>query len=136
MRCGRRTPIPCPGELLALRVEGRVGPQVAIVRWFRNTMRGSGLEFGCEVLSDNPEAAAAALESATDRKRVPVVVLPLDTSKSGSAEVLPQLIVAAGAFGIDQGVALTRAGETGFAVLTKLAEQGPGFEIYDFAAVG
>jgi len=124
------------GELLALRVEGRTGPQVAIVRWFRNTMRGSGLEFGCEVLSDNPEAAAAALESAPDGKRVPVVVLPLDPGKSGSEDVLPQIIVAAGSFGIEQGVALTRAGETGFAVLTKLAEQGPGFEIYDFAAVG
>ncbi len=51
------------GELVAMRVEGRAGPQVAIVRWFRNTMRGSGLEFGCEVLCDNPEAASAALET-------------------------------------------------------------------------
>jgi hypothetical protein len=62
-------------------------------------------------------------------------VLPLDTAKAGSADVLPQIIVAAGPFGIDQGVALTRAGETGFAVLTKLVEQGPGFEIYDYASV-
>lgn len=122
------------GELVALRVEGKTGPQVAIVRWFRNTMRGSGLEFGCEVLSDSPEAASAALENAPDGKRVPVVVLPLDTAK-GSTDSLPQLIVAAGPFGVDQGVALTRAGETGFAVLTKLVEQGPGFEIYDYAAV-
>jgi hypothetical protein len=123
------------GELVALRVEGKVGPQVAIVRWFRNTMRSSGLEFGCEVLSDSPEAASAALENAPDGKRVPVVVLPLDTAKAGSAEVPPQIIVAAGPFALDQGVALTRAGETGFAVLTKLVEQGPGFEIYDYAAV-
>ena len=123
------------GELVALRVEGRTGPQVAIVRWFRNTMRGSGLEFGCEVMCDNPEAAAAALEGAPDGKRVPVVVLPPDPGKAGSEDMPPQLVVAAGAFGIDQGVALTRAGETGFAVLTKLVEQGPGFEIYDYAAV-
>jgi len=123
------------GELVALRVEGKTGPQVAIVRWFRNTMRGSGLEFGCEVLSDSPEAASAALENSPDGKRVPVVVLPLDTTKAGAAESLPQIIVAAGPFGVDQGVALTRAGETGFAVLTKLVEQGPGFEIYDYAAV-
>jgi hypothetical protein len=124
------------GELLALRIEGRAGPQVAVVRWFRNTMRGTGLEFGCEVLSDNPEAAAAALESAPEGKRVPVVVLPAVAGGSGSDDTLPQLIVAVGAFGVDQGVALTRAGETGFAVLTKLVEQGPGFEIYDFAAIG
>jgi hypothetical protein len=124
------------GELLALRIEGRPGPQVAIIRWFRNTMRGTGLEFGCEVLSDSPEAAAAALESAPEGKRVPVVVLPPPAGSSGSDDALPQLIVAVGAFGVDQGVALTRAGKTGFAVLTKLVEQGPGFEIYDFAAVG
>jgi hypothetical protein len=123
------------GELVAMRVEGRAGPQVAIVRWLRNTMRGSGLEFGCEVMSDNPEAASAALEGAPDGKRVPVVVLPLDANKSGADDTLPQLIVIAGAFGLDQGVALTRAKETGFAVLTKLVEQGPGFEIYDYAAV-
>jgi hypothetical protein len=123
------------GELVALRVEGKPGPQVAIVRWFRNTMRASGLEFGCEVLSDSPEAAAAALENAPDGKRVPVVVLPHDKAKAGSADTAPQIIVAAGPFAVDQGVALTRAGETGFAVLTKLVEQGPGFEIYDYAAV-
>jgi hypothetical protein len=57
-------------------------------------------------------------------------------SHQGRAEdTLSQIIVAAGAFGLDQGVALTRAGETGFAVLTKLVEQGPGFEIYDYASV-
>jgi hypothetical protein len=123
------------GELLALRLEGRAGPQVAVVRWFRNTMRGTGLEFGCEVLSDNPEAAAASFESALDGKRVPVVVLPVVAGSADADDTLPQLIVPAGAFGIDQGVALVRAGETGFAVLTKLVEQGPGFEVYDFAAV-
>jgi hypothetical protein len=99
-------------------------------------MRGTGLEFGCEVLSDNPEAAAAALESAPDGRRVPAVVLPPAAGSSGADDNLPQLIVTTGAFGVDQGVALTRAGATGFAVLTKLVEQGPGFEIYDFAAVG
>jgi hypothetical protein len=30
---------------------------------------------------------------------------------------------------------LSRGRETGFAVLTKLIEQGPDFEIYDFAPV-
>ena len=122
------------GELIALRVEGRAGPQVAIVRWFRNTLRGSGLEFGCEILSDNPEAAAAAPETAAAGKLVPVVVLPADSAKA-DAEALPQLIVAAGAFSVDQGVTLTRGRATGYAVLTKLVEQGPGFEIYDFATV-
>ena len=122
------------GELIALRVEGRAGPQVAIVRWFRNTLRGSGLEFGCEILSDNPEAAAAAPETASAGKLVPVVVMPADTAKP-DAEAMPQLIVAAGAFSVDQGVSLTRGRVTGFAVLTKLVEQGPGFEIYDFATV-
>jgi hypothetical protein len=48
---------------------------------------------------------------------------------------LPQVVTATGAFGVDQGMALTRGKETGFVVLTKLVEQGPGFEIYDFASV-
>jgi len=130
-------PNPAPlriGELIALRVEGRSGPQVAMVRWFRNMLRGGGLEFGCEILSDNPEAAAAAPESGPTGKPVPVVVLPATPAKT-NGDAMPQLIVAAGSFAVDQGVSLTRGKETGFAVLTKLVEQGPGFEIYDYATV-
>jgi len=124
------------GELIALRVDGRPGPQVAIVRWFRNTMKGTALEFGCEILSENPEAASAAAENAPDgQKGVPVVVLPATAGKTGGEASLPQLIVATGAFGVDHGVALKRGKEAGFAVLTKLVEQGPGFEVYDFAPV-
>lgn len=123
------------GELIALRVEGRPGPQVAIVRWFRNTLKGSALEFGCEILCDNPEAAAAASEDAKDgEKRAPVIVFPL-SPRNESEGALPQIVTATGTFGVDQGMALTRGKETGFAVLTKLVEQGPGFEIYDYAPV-
>jgi hypothetical protein len=131
-------PSPSPlriGELIALRVEGRAGPQVAIVRWFRNTLKGSALEFGCEILSDNPEAAAAAAENAPDgEKRAPVVIFPVPQRNEADGS-LPQVVTAAGMFGVDQGMALTRGKETGFAVLTKLVEQGPGFEIYDYAPV-
>jgi hypothetical protein len=124
------------GELIALRVEGRPGPQVAMVRWFRNTMKSSALEFGCEILSDSPEAAAAASENAPDgEKRAPAIVLPPLPGKPGGEGSLPQIIVPSGLFAIDQGVALTRGKQSGFAVLTKLVEQGPGFEIYDFAPV-
>jgi hypothetical protein len=123
------------GDLIGLRVEGRAGPQVAMVRWFRNSMQGSGLEFGCEILSDQPEAAAAAAEDAGEGKRVPVVVLPAEPARAGREATLSQVIVGAGMFGVDQGIALSRGRETGFAVLTKLIEQGPGFEIYDFAPV-
>ena len=59
------------GELIALRVEGRGGLQVAMVRWFRNTLKGSGLEFGCELVSDSPEAAAAAAEGLAERATDP-----------------------------------------------------------------
>jgi hypothetical protein len=131
-------PSPSPlriGELIALRVEGRAGPQVAMVRWFRNTLKGSALEFGCEILCDHPEAAAAAAENAADgEKRAPVVVFPVP-QRSEADGALPQVVTASGVFGVDQGMALTRGKETGFAVLTKLVEQGPGFEIYDYAPV-
>src|SRR6266511_3967469 len=121
------------GDLIALRVEGRSGLQVAAIRWFRNTLKGSGLEFGCELLSDSPEAAAAAAEGSPENQLTPVVVLPEDAG--GSTESLPQLLVPAGTFDVEQAVSLRRGKETGFAVLTKLAEQGPGYELYEFAAV-
>ena len=124
------------GELIALRVEGRTGLQVAMVRWFRNTLKGSGLEFGCELLSDRPEAAAAAGEDAADASLTPVVVLPEDKGAAAGAEPLaPQLLLPSGHFEVEQAVALRRGNATGFAVLTKLVEQGPGFELYDYAPV-
>ena len=123
------------GELIALRVEGRSGLQVAIVRWFRNTFTGSGLEFGCELFSDSPEAAAAAMEDGTASSVTPVVVLPEE--KGGGPEAAPpQILVPAGSFAVEQDITLKRGKETGFAVLTKLIEQGPGFELYEFIAVG
>jgi cyclic-di-GMP-binding protein len=123
------------GELIALRIEGRNSLQVAMVRWFRNTFKGSGLEFGCELLSDSPEAAAAASEDAAESSVTPVVVFPED--KGNAAEPAPpQILVPAGAFALEQAITLKRGQDTGFAVLTKLLEQGPGFELYEFVAVG
>ena len=123
------------GELIALRIEGRTSLQVAMVRWFRNTLKGGGLEFGCELLSDKPEAAVAAAEDAAEGSLTPVVVLPEDAGVRAD-ESPPQIIVPAGAFGLEQAVSLRRGENTGFAVLTKLVEQGPGFELYEFVAVG
>jgi len=123
------------GELIALRVEGRSGLQVAIVRWFRNTFTGSGLEFGCELLSDSPEAAAAAMEDGTASSVTPVVVFP-EEKGTGPELAPPQILVPMGAFGLEQAITLKRGKDTGFAVLTKLIEQGPGFELYEFIAVG
>jgi hypothetical protein len=123
------------GELIALRIEGRNSLQVAMVRWFRNTMKAGGLEFGCELLSDSPEAAAAAAEDAQAGALQPVVVLPGEPG-SHDDQSPAQIIVPAGAFSLEQAIALKRGSETGFAVLTKLVEQGPGFELYEFVSVG
>jgi hypothetical protein len=120
------------GDLIALRVEGRDGLQVAMVRWFRNTLNSSILEFGCELLSDAPEAAAAAAEDAPESHLMPVLVLPEETQDD---EASPQLAAPAGAFALEQAVSLRRRGGAGFAVLTKLVEQGPGFDLYEFVAV-
>jgi hypothetical protein len=98
-------------------------------------MKASGLEFGCELLSDNPEAAAAASEDAKAGALQPVVVLPEEGGNNADASP-PQVIVPAGAFGLEQAIALKRGSETGYAVLTKLVEQGPGFELYEFISVG
>jgi hypothetical protein len=119
------------GDLVALRVEGRNALQVAMVRWFRNTMRGSSLEFGCELLTDSPQAAAARSEEAGGGSLVPAVVLPED-GEDGSP---PMVLVPAGAFQLEHAVSLTRGDRSETAVLTKLVEQGPGFELYEFVAV-
>jgi len=123
------------GELIALRVEGRNGLQVAVVRWFRNTLTGSGLEFGCELLSDSPEAAAAAMEDGTANSVTPVVVFP-EEKGTGTESAPPQILIPTGAFALEQAITLKRGKDTGFAVLTKLIEQGPGFELFEFIAVG
>ena len=125
------------GELIALKVEGRGGLQVAMVRWFRNTLKGSGLEFGCELVSDGPEAAAAAAEGEGSQQLVPVVVVPEDSGATGGGEEPSpaQLIAPAGAFQLEQAVTLKRTGSETFAVLTKRTEQGPGFEIFEYVAV-
>lgn len=123
------------GELVALRIEGRSSLQVAMVRWFRNTLKGSGLEFGCELLSDSPEAAAAAAEDGAKGTLQPAVVLPEETA-NGAEPSPAQIILPAGVFALEQAITLRRGSGTGFAVLTKLVEQGPGFELYEFVAVG
>ena len=121
------------GDLIALRVEGREGLQVAMVRWFRNTLSGAVLEFGCELLSDAPEAAAAAAEHAPESLLMPVLVLPEEQNDAEAPA--PQLAAPAGAFTLEQAVSLRRRGGSGFAVLTKLVEQGPGFDLYEFVTV-
>ncbi len=123
------------GDLLALRVEDRPGLQVGMVRWFRNTFKGSGLEFGCELLSDAPEAAAAVAEHASASALAPVVVLPEEHAPGGIENAPAQIIVPAGVFQLEQAVSLRRGENSGFAVLTKLVEQGPGFELYEYVAV-
>jgi hypothetical protein len=119
------------GDLIALRVEGRSVLQVAMVRWFRNTLRGSGLEFGCELLTDNPQAGAARAEDATSGTLLPAVVLPTD----GQDAAPPMVLLPAKHFEIEQAIALQQGDSGGTAVLTKLVEQGPGFELYEYVSV-
>ena len=103
----------------------------AMVRWFRNTMRGTGLEFGCELLTDSPEAAAGRGEGADGAPLLPMVLLP----DSGQDESPPMALVPAGAFQLEQAISLHREKSVGTAVLTKLVDQGPGFELFEYVAV-
>jgi len=119
------------GDLVALRVEGRNALQIAMVRWFRNTLRGSGLEFGCELLTDNPQAAAARADESPNAPLLPAVVLP-EEGKDGSP---PMVLVPAKSFDVEQAIALQHGNRASTAVLTKLVEQGPGFELYEYIEV-
>ncbi|TMH30821.1 MAG: hypothetical protein E6H66_17410 [Betaproteobacteria bacterium] len=118
------------GDLIALRVEGRNVLQVAVVRWFRNTLRGTGLEFGCELLTDSPEAAAAHAEGAQTALQH-VVLLP-DEGQDGSPAMA---LTPASAFKIEDAITLRRGANVGTVVLTKLVDQGPGFELFEYVAV-
>ena len=119
------------GDLIALRVEGRNTLQVAMVRWFRNTLRGSGLEFGCELLTDNPQAAAVRSDESPQAQLFPAVVLP-ENADDGSPSMV---LVPAKNFEIEQAIALQQGEAVATAVLTKLVEQGPGFELYEYVVV-
>lgn len=121
------------GEIVSLRVEGRLTLQIAVVRWFRNTLKGTALEFGCELLADHAEAAAAAPEGATHAALAPAILLPADEADPDAGPA--QLVTATGLFQVEQAISLHRGQTVGTAVLTKLIEQGPGYEMHEFVAV-
>ena len=121
------------GDLVNLEIEGRRGTQAGIVRWFRNSPAIMGLEFGCELLSDAPEAATAALAEGSASTPTPVMILPGEpTSRHAEPD---QLIAPAGTFGVEQAVRVWRAGGILVAVLVKLVDMGPDFEIFEYVAV-
>lgn len=122
------------GELVSLRVEGRLTLQIAVVRWFRNTLKGTALEFGCELLADHAEAAGATPEGATKHALVPVIVLPGDDSDAPDPAPA-QVVAPAGLFRLEQAIILHRGAHVGTAVLTKIVDQGPGYDIHEFVAV-
>jgi cyclic-di-GMP-binding protein len=121
------------GELVSLRVEGRLTLQLAVVRWFRNTLKGTSLEFGCELLADDAEAAGASHEGAAAQGLMPVIVLPGDDE--GPDATPWQVVAPAGAFQLEQAIALHRGTHAGTAVLTKLSDQGPGYDIHEYVSV-
>lgn len=132
--------VPMPlriGDLVAIEIEGRAKPQVAIVRWFRNAAELATLEFGCELVAEAPEAATAALADATSAAPTPVVVLPCDPRRGAASESASpdQLIAPNGTFGVEQAVRIWRARGIEVAVLVKSADLGPDFEIFDYVAV-
>ncbi len=121
------------GEIVSLRVEGRLTLQLAVVRWFRNTLKGTALEFGCELLADHAEAAAAAPESAPNATLAPVIVLPGDDDDPDGSPA--QVVTPAGMFQVEHAIALHRGATVGTAVLTKLVDHGPGYEIHEYVPV-
>jgi len=124
------------GDLIAIEIEGRLKPQVAIVRWFRNAAELTALEFGCELLSEAPDSATAALADATSAAPTPVVALPGEATRDNGDSASPdQLVVPNGAFGVEQAVRIWRARGIEIAVLVKSVDQGPDFEIFDYIPV-
>jgi hypothetical protein len=123
------------GDVIALKVEGRTGVQVAVVRWFRNPMKQGGLEFGCELVAENPKAALGVPEDAPEGGLSPIVVLPGDPTGTGPAAAPAQLLVPPGRFHVDDAVQLKRRGQFSIVVLTRQVDEGPSFELYEFTGV-
>ena len=125
------------GDLIAIEIEGRLKPQVAIVRWFRNAAEMTALEFGCELLSETPESATAGPADGGAAAPTPVVVLPGDDTRGGSADAMSpnQLVAPNGTFGVEQAVRIWRTRGIEVAVLVKSVDQGPDFEVFDYVAV-
>jgi hypothetical protein len=121
------------GDLINLEIEGRRGTQAGIVRWFRNSPAITGLEFGCELVCDAPEAATAALAEGSASAPTPVMMLPGD--RSGRNADPDQLVAPTGTFGVEQAVRVWRAGGILVVVLVKLVDQGPDFEIFEYVVV-
>ena len=86
-------------------------------------------------LSDNPEAAAAASEERRTAALQPVVVLPEDADAPAAKRRRRRSSSRRARSRSSRRSRCTRGNETGFAVLTKLVEQGPGFELYEFVSV-
>jgi hypothetical protein len=59
-------------------------------------------------------------------------VLPEEDGGDGAA---PMVLLPAKSFEIEQAIALQHGERANTAVLTKLVEQGPGFELYEYIAV-
>lgn len=125
------------GDLIAIEIEGRTKPQVAIVRWFRNAAEVTALEFGCELIAESPESATAGPPDGGAAAPTPVIVLPGDGLRgAGTDNASPDQIVApTGTFGVEQAVRIWRARGIEVAVLVKNADQGPDFEIFDYVPV-
>jgi hypothetical protein len=126
------------GDLIAIEIEGRKAPQVAVVRWFRNAAELTALEFGCELLCEAPESATAAVADTAAAAPTPVVVLPGTSTRSASSATNAspdQLVAPIRTFAVEQAVRIWRARGIEVAVLVKSADQGPDFEIFDYVPV-
>jgi len=125
------------GDLIAIEIEGRPRPQVAVVRWFRNAAEMTALEFGCELLSEAPEAATAAPTEVAGAVPTPVVILPGDDVEEAPADnaAPDQICAPTGTFGVEQAVRMWRVRGIEVAVLVKSVDQGPDFEIFDYVSV-
>jgi hypothetical protein len=64
---------------------------------------------------------------------MPVIVLPGDDE--GPDATPWQVVAPAGAFQLEQAIALHRGTHAGTAVLTKLSDQGPGYDIHEYVSV-
>lgn len=118
------------GELLGIRNKASGRWLLTCVRWFRNTLRDNGVELGCEVLAEDFEIATVRDERSPEARQAQALHL------AGDASSEPSLIVPPGLLATESGAVLRRSRHLETIVLTKAVEHAPGFDRFEYVAVG
>lgn len=120
------------GELMAIRSHPGAAWQIAVVRWFRNTMQNQTLEFGCEVLATEAKAVTLLPRTGGQGPFVPALHLPASATQEQNAALLTE----AGVLAVNRSAILKQDEQQQTITPTQMIEQSVGFELFSYTVSG